>query len=117
MLKTQFFILQTNKECIKEGILKKFLLENRREVPSMSILYEFDEELHNRTMQEIAREEGAKTELNSIIKNMLREKQSPEFISKMTGKTVGYVYQIQEEMLSVVSENAVYNLKPNGKDN
>ncbi len=86
----------------------------------MSILYEFDEELHNRTMQEIAREEGLakgreegmaegrEEGIQSVIRNMLKEKQPPEFISKMTGESVNYVYQVQEEMLSAVGEKSTY---------
>ena len=44
-------------ECIREGILAEFLRKNRAEVISMSI-YEYDEELHERTLMEIGREEG-----------------------------------------------------------
>ncbi len=102
----------TVQECIKEGILKKFLLENRREVPSMSILYEFDEELHNRTMQEIAREEGmAKGREEGrieMIQNMLRKEKTPEDISEMTEQPIEYVYQVQREMLSAVGEKTIY---------
>lgn len=44
-------------ECIREGILAEFLTKNKTEVISMSI-YEYDEELHERTLIEIGREEG-----------------------------------------------------------
>ena len=44
-------------ECIREGILAEFLRKNKAEVISMSI-YEYDEELHERTLMEIGREEG-----------------------------------------------------------
>ena len=44
------------KECIREGILKEFLLQNRAEVMQMSI-FEYDQEAHMR----LVREEGEKT--------------------------------------------------------
>ncbi len=46
-------------ECIKEDILAEFLKKNKREVISMS-LYEYDEELHRKSMIEYGREEGLK---------------------------------------------------------
>lgn len=48
------------RECIKEGILKDFLIKNQAEVVQMSI-FEYDEELHNKTLREEGREEGLKT--------------------------------------------------------
>ena len=44
-------------DCIAEGILSKFLSKNRAEAIKMSI-YEYDEELHFRTLKEEGREEG-----------------------------------------------------------
>ena len=44
-------------ECIAEGILADFLRANKAEVMNMSI-YEYDEELHIKTMMDIGREEG-----------------------------------------------------------
>ena len=46
-------------QCIKEGVLEKFLRENRAEVIKMSI-YEYDEEKHFRTLRQEGREEGLK---------------------------------------------------------
>ncbi len=46
-------------ECIKEDILAEFLRKNKGEVISMS-LYEYDEELHRKSMIEYGREEGLK---------------------------------------------------------
>ena len=44
-------------ECIRDGILKEFLLKNKAEVYHMC-LYEFDVELHERVLREEEREEG-----------------------------------------------------------
>ena len=44
-------------ECINEGILADFLKKNKAVVKNMSI-YEYDEELHIKTMMDIGREEG-----------------------------------------------------------
>ena len=46
-------------ECIREGILADFLAANRAEVRTMSI-YEFDAELHEKTVKDIAYEAGEK---------------------------------------------------------
>ncbi|XCP86684.1 hypothetical protein ABXS75_07795 [Roseburia hominis] len=46
-------------ECIKEGILKEFLMKYRTEAKSMSI-YEYDEERHMRQTREEGKEEGRK---------------------------------------------------------
>ena len=47
-------------ECISQDILSEFLLKNKAKVTSMSI-FEFDQELHNRTLYEEGREDGEKT--------------------------------------------------------
>ena len=44
-------------ECIEEGIMSDFLRKNRAEAVKVSI-YEYDEELHFRTLREEGREEG-----------------------------------------------------------
>ena len=50
-------IWTTIDECIRDGILKEFLLKNKAEVYHMC-LYEFDVELHERVLREEEREEG-----------------------------------------------------------
>ena len=50
-------IRTTIDECIRDGILKEFLLKNKAEVYHMC-LYEFDVELHERVLREEEREEG-----------------------------------------------------------
>ena len=55
-------------ECIREGILREFLLKNKSKVVSMSI-FEFDQELHNRTLYEEGHEDGfAKGEASGFSK-------------------------------------------------
>ena len=55
-------------ECIQEGILREFLLMNKSKVVSMSI-FEFDQELHNRTLYEEGHEDGfAKGEASGFTK-------------------------------------------------
>ncbi|MBD5464747.1 MAG: hypothetical protein HDR22_02835 [Lachnospiraceae bacterium] len=44
-------------ECIKEDILRKFLIRNKAEAIQVSI-FEYDEELHKRTLREEGYEEG-----------------------------------------------------------
>ncbi len=70
-------------ECVREGILAEFLRRNKAEVVSMG-LFEFDPELHDRTMREIGREEGLQEGLkeglqegameacNSSIRNLMK---------------------------------------------
>ena len=50
-------IRTTIDECIRDGILKDFLLKNKAEVYHMC-LYEFDVELHERVLRKEEREEG-----------------------------------------------------------
>ena len=50
-------IRTTIDECIRDGILKDFLLKNKAEVYHMC-LYVFDVELHERVLREEEREEG-----------------------------------------------------------
>lgn len=63
-------------ECINEGILSEFLRKSKAEVIRMSI-FEYDEELHERTLREegisIGREQGLEQgimETITILKNM-----------------------------------------------
>ena len=56
-MKLEDAIRTTIDECIRDGILKDFLLKNKAEVYHMC-LYEFDVELHERVLREEEREEG-----------------------------------------------------------
>lgn len=50
-------VMKAVDECIKEGILKEFLTKNKAEAIQVSI-FEYDEELHNRTLREEGYEDG-----------------------------------------------------------
>jgi len=100
-------------ECINEGILADFLRANRAEVISMSI-FEYDEELHKRTLREEGMEEGMEkgreNAITEIIKNMLDKHQSPEFISNMVSCPIEYVYKVKDDMELVVCEDSRYEV-------
>lgn len=75
-------------ECIREGILEDFLRKNKAKVVSMSI-YEYDEELHRRTLyeegvedgEERGREQGADMKLISQVCRKLRKGKGAEEIA------------------------------------
>lgn len=76
-------IRTTIDECIRDGILKEFLLKNKAEVYHMC-LYEFDVELHERVLREEEREEGVqegKLLAKQVFKAFLSGK-TPEDIAK-----------------------------------
>ena len=76
-------IRTTIDECIRDGILKDFLLKNKAEVYHMC-LYEFDVELHERVPREEEREEGREEGLNlakQVFKAFMSGK-TPEDIAK-----------------------------------
>ncbi len=76
-------------ECIAEGILKEFLLQNKAEVVSMSI-FEYDAELHMKMEREEAFEDGHARgiehgEMKKLITLICRKKQkskTPEVIAE-----------------------------------
>ena len=82
-------IRTTIDECIRDGILKDFLLKNKAEVYHMC-LYEFDVELHERVLREEEREEGR---LEGIREGRLAGQQEERIFAKqvfkafMSGKT------------------------------
>ena len=82
-------IRTTIDECIRDGILKDFLLKNKAEVYHMC-LYEFDVELHERVLREEEREEGR---LEGIREGRLAGQQEGKKFAKqvfkafMSGKT------------------------------
>ena len=80
-------IRTTIDECIRDGILKEFLLKNKAEVYHMC-LYEFDVELHERVLREEEREEGRlegkreeRTQAKQVFRAFLSGK-TPEEIAK-----------------------------------
>ena len=78
---------QAVKYCIKNNILRTYLLKNESEVMSM-ILTEYDEELHNETL----REEGME-DAKTIFKLHMSGK-SDEEISKITGISLKKIKRI-----------------------
>lgn len=71
--------------CIKNGILKDFLLENKAEVIKMSI-YEYDEELHKKTLHDEGYEDGfndgESTKLLKLICRKLQKNKTPDTIAE-----------------------------------
>ena len=82
-------IRTTIDECIRDGILKDFLLKNKAEVYHMC-LYEFDVELHERVLREEEREEGR---IEGIREGRLEGQREARIVAKqvfkafMSGKT------------------------------
>ena len=82
-------IRTTIDECIRDGILKDFLLKNKAEVYHMC-LYEFDVELHERVLREEEREEGR---IEGIREGRLEGQREARIFAKqvfkafMSGKT------------------------------
>ena len=109
------------KECIHKGILEGFLRKNRAEVMKMSI-YEYDEEKHLRILQreswEDGWEEGCEAGISAGVKQgteqtyyrMFRNHKTPQEISKFTGESLGYLYQVQEKYLKLVREEGKYDM-------
>ena len=65
--------------CIKNDILSEFFKQNRKEVAMMG-LYEFDEELHNRTLREEGYEDGFEDGREKIIQKLLSDSAiTPEY--------------------------------------
>ncbi len=88
-------VLKTIDECIKENILKDFLLKNKAEVIKMTI-FEYDEELHKQTLLREGYEdgrldgiqEGIQEGILATARNMKSENISYDTISKVTGLTL-----------------------------
>ena len=76
-------------ECIHKGILADFLKANKAEVKAMSI-YEFDAELHEKTVKDMAYEAGEKA-----------GREAGEKIGEKNGKKIGKVIAFYEVGLSV----------------
>ena len=84
-------------ECIKENILSDFLRKNKREVIAMGI-DEYDAELHEKTLLEIGREQGAEQEkIQTAVRMLKAGKLSMEEISIYSGLTLEQVLQLKDE--------------------
>ncbi|MCM1414599.1 MAG: hypothetical protein NC430_01570, partial [bacterium] len=72
--------------CIKNGILKEFLLQNRAEVLGM-LLEEFDAEKYERTIRGEGREEGIEEgieKLNRLIQLLMEENRQEDLVRSTT---------------------------------
>jgi hypothetical protein len=88
-------------ECIAEGILEEFLRREKAKVISMSILYEFDQELHDRTLYQEGREEGRELYLIVLVSRMIQQKIPAEKIAAQLGENVSKIKKI----CSLIEEN------------
>ncbi len=95
-------------ECIKQGILKEFLSENRAEVVSMSI-FEYDQEEHIKMERQEAysagceegRAEGAALKLCSLVKSWIRCGKKEEEIADLTGEPLEDIFRLTQ----IIREN------------
>ncbi|MDE6025429.1 MAG: hypothetical protein K2G45_08245 [Lachnospiraceae bacterium] len=81
-------------ECIKENILSDFLRKNKREVIAMGI-DEYDAELHEKTLLEIGREQGAQ---QTAVRMLKAGKLSMEEISIYSGLSLEQVLQLKDDL-------------------
>ena len=89
---------QAVEECIREDVLRDFLLRNKAEVKKMC-LYEYDEERQRRWDREEGREEGREEKGMDIAKMMLEKgRYSEEEIAELTGLELGKVIRLGENM-------------------
>ena len=106
-------------ECINEGILVDILTNFRSEVKAMSI-YEYDVQLHEKTLVEYGMERGIERGMErgmergieqekiQVIRSLLKENQTVEFISKIVAMPIEYICEIRDSMPSVVCEESQY---------
>ena len=89
---------QAVEECIREDVLRDFLLRNKAEVKKMC-LYEYDEERQRRWDREEGREEGREEKGMDIAKMMLEKGHySKEEIAELTGLELEKVIRLGENM-------------------
>ena len=84
-------------ECIKEDVLAEFLRENRAEAIKVSI-YEYDEELHFRTLYEEGVEDGIEQGLRITIRNMLARGMTDEDIMAIAECGQELIEQVRERI-------------------
>ena len=84
---------QAVKECIREGVLKDFLIKNRSEVVQMSI-FEYDEELHKKALLEEGIEKGEHLKLIQLVCKKLKKNKTPETIAEELEEPVRQIQRI-----------------------
>lgn len=98
-------------DCIKNGILKDFLLANKAEVIKMSI-YEYDEELHKKTLHDEGYEDGfndgfndgESTKLIEQICRKLRKNKAPVTIANELEEDLNTIQHICDVAKSFAPE-------------
>lgn len=81
--------------CIKDGILKEFLLSHRAEVKDM-VLTEFNEEVFVKGIKEEGREE----QMRDHIASMLRRGKSPQAIFEFCDYPMDLILEVQNSLLA-----------------
>lgn len=111
-------VKRTVDECITEGILKEFLLQNKAEVVSMTI-FEYDAELHMKMEREEAFEDGhikgmEQGKTMKLITQICRKKQkskAPEAIAEELEENpeqVKRIYDIADEFAPEYDAEKIY---------
>ena len=85
-------------KCIAEGILSEFLKQNRAEAIKVSI-YEYDEELHFKTLLEEGREQGLEEKTRTIIQNMLARGMADEDIMAIAECSLELINQVRKDTI------------------
>ena len=93
--------------CIQTGSLAEFLSTNRAEAIKVSI-YEYDEELHFKTLYEEGREagheEGLEEKNRTIIRNMLARSMTDEDILAIAECRQEQIDQVRKDTISTRNE-------------
>lgn len=96
-------------ECIREDILREFLLQNRAEVKKMSI-YEYDDEAVKQALREDAYEEGKTETLVTLVCRKMRLAQPLEKIAEDLVEdfsVIGAIYRAAEDFAPEYDEKSV----------
>ena len=91
-------------ECIAEGILKDFLIKHKAEAVQMSI-FEYDEELHERTLREEGYEEGIKKGIEHGILRTIRKMSEKGLEAADIAKLLDESEEDIKRMLKITEEN------------
>lgn len=76
--------------CIREHVLEDFLIKHYAEVESM-VLSSFDQENHDRILQEYYRKQGIEQSRLDIVKRMLSQGLTADEIEKLTGISKDFI--------------------------
>ena len=92
-------INKTVDECIKENVLKEFMIMNREAVMN-TCLFEYDEEKHIKNEKNISFEEGIAQEKHDSVLRMLEKNVPLENIADYLDVSIDYIKQIEAELLA-----------------